>query len=449
MKSSSSKSVYIHRLGCPKVEADLDGLHSLLASNRIEVQDEAESADIAIISSCAFILDSRSEAIDAILEAVSWKAERPDRQIFVTGCLPIHYRDELAAEIPEVDGWYQFNEWQMLLNRIAAASDQDNTVAGIHCGQVTPLVETGIAKHRHGLGPFHAYLRISEGCNRRCSYCAIPSMRGPYRSKPEQLVLTEAKQLLASGVKELILVAQEVNSYGKDLEQASSIERLLGELGNELEKVQGKRWLRILYTHPPLMTEPFIKALAGTPGLVPYLDFPIEHADDTVLKAMRRGTTWAKMRGWIDLLRDSIPDIALRTSIIVGHPGEGPQEFDTLLNRLEEARFERLGVFRYSPEENTFATTQEAPDEDEAFEREAEVLALTEELAEQWYQSRIGKRTEVLIESVEGTELSGRTVWDAPDIDGDAIILSRGKPGDMVTGIITEAEPYRFTLQGD
>ncbi len=447
MTAAPAPRIYIHRLGCPKVEADLDSLAGLLRRKGAKLVDAAEKADVAVISTCAFILDSRAEAVDAILEAARWKEEKPGRRVYVTGCLPILHHAILVDEIPEVDGWFQFNQLEALIE----AATSDKTVEPpqiiVPPGQVTPSFEVLSAENRGRVETQYAYLRIAEGCDRRCAYCAIPGMRGAYRSKPFDVVLTEARRLLDSGVRELILVAQEVNSYGKDLDGAVSIEALLDRLDKLLEQAEGKRWLRILYTHPPIFSEEFVQALGRTTHLVPYLDFPIEHADDSVLRAMRRGVTWKKMRRWIDRLRETIPDIALRTSIIVGHPGERAREFDTLLARLEEVKFERLGVFSFSREDNTHAGGLAAVDGDEAFRREAQVQLMAEEQAEAWYETKIGAQTELLVEHVKNGHVYGRTPWDAPDIDGDAIARIKAKPGDILTGTITEVAPYRFTLR--
>jgi ribosomal protein S12 methylthiotransferase len=311
---------------------------------------------------------------------------------------------------------------------------------------MTRPLEEMLSRLRRSDEQLVAYLKIAEGCDRRCAYCAIPDIRGPYQSRRPGSVLSEASRLLATGARELIVTAQEVNSWGRDLPGEERIETLLPRLG-EMAAGAGA-WLRVLYTHPPLFTEEFIRALAETPALTPYLDFPIEHADDGVLKAMGRATTWDRMARWIDRLRGSIDGIALRTSVIVGHPGEGPGEFATLLERLDEVRFERLGVFRFSPEEGTRAEKHPAPSEEEAVRRELEVQELALEHAEVWYESRIGRRAEMLVETAgEDGIVRGRSVWDSPDIDGEAVYLGEAAPGDFVTGRVTAAEPHLMTLE--
>lgn len=206
--------------------------------------------------------------------------------------------------------------------------------------------------------------------------------------------------------------------------------------------------MRVLYTHPPLFSESFVRALTDTPAMTPYLDFPIEHADDSVLRSMGRNTTWSAMQRWIDLLRESIEDIALRTSVIVGHPGEGPREFATLMERLEQVRFERLGVFRYSPEEGTRAAKRDAPAEEEAIRRELEIQELAFEQAQQWYGGRVGKRARVLVEHIDETgQAVGRTQWDAPDVDGDAILSFAAQPNEFHWGHVVAGEPYRMTIE--
>ncbi|MDP8207402.1 MAG: 30S ribosomal protein S12 methylthiotransferase RimO [Candidatus Electryonea clarkiae] len=458
--------IYLHRLGCPKIEADHDTLQSWLQNENIKFVQDITKADTVIISTCAFIGDARAEAIDSILEACRWKSGTEGRRVFVTGCLPIKHEAELREEIPEVDDWFAFNRWNEMIETITSKKDgikklsaelnnkQPLTTSAsnnirTHKGQIVPLIEEQLSSKRRNSLPY-AYLRIAEGCDRRCAYCAIPGIRGSYRSRPVQSILMEADRLINDGTREIILVAQELNSYGRDLDSGETIEQLLEKLDDRLTGTSNEMWLRLLYTHPPLYTDRFIKSLANLKSLVPYLDFPIEHADDSVLKTMGRGTTWGQMKKWIEMLRESIPELALRTSIIVGHPGEGAKEFEILCKRLEEVHFERLGVFTFSREEGTRAANLQAVDEQEAEYRKGILMNLAEEQAEAWYSTKPGCRTAMLVEEIDPNGMSiGRSKWDAPDVDGIAQCVEKAPIGEIIHGKIVSSEPYLLTIQPD
>ena len=444
-----ARKIYLHRLGCPKLDVDHDLLLAGLAEGGAVFVDTADAADTVIISTCAFIGDARAEAVEAMLEGANWRSEAPDRNLFVTGCLPARYQDTLRDDLPEVDGWYGPGQFGPLIEHLSPGPKElpdSETEIHPHIGRINRNLEDVLSGLRRTEESPVAYLKIAEGCNRRCAYCAIPDIRGPYTSRKPGSILSEASRLLSQGVREIIVTAQEVNSYGFDLDDKTRIDTLLPRLGEIVAKSDG--WLRVLYTHPPLFNDAFVQALVDTPAFVPYLDFPIEHADDSVLKAMGRGVAWSDMRRWIDLLRERIPGIALRTSVIVGHPGEGEDEFRTLLNRLNEVRFERLGVFRYSPEEGTRAVKRSAPDEETAITRELVVQELALDHAESWYQSRIGMTTSMLVESIgDDGRPRGRTLWDAPDIDGEAVFTDDAQPSDIIRGVIREAVPFTMTLE--
>ncbi len=443
------RKIYLHRLGCPKLDVDHDLLAAGLAARGATFVEQADAADTVIVSTCAFIGDARAEAVEAMLEGVNWKSEAANRSLYITGCLPARYKEMLRDDLPEVDGWYSPGQFEQLLHSLTpirpeiAQPDPDEEE---HAGRMARSLEDVLSSLRRADDSPVAYLKIAEGCDRRCAYCAIPAIRGPYTSRRPASILSEASRLLVLGVREIIVTAQEVNSYGFDLDNGIRIEQLLPRLGEMVAKADG--WLRVLYTHPPLFTESFVQALAETPALVPYLDFPIEHADDAMLKAMGRGTTWAQMRRWIDLLRERIEGIALRTSVIVGHPGEGKVEFRTLLVRLNETAFERLGVFRYSPEEGTRSVKRSAPDDETATERELQVQELAHDQADDWYRSRVGLTAEMLVESLDENGCPrGRTAWDAPDIDGEAVFVGKAQPGERIRGIIQKAEPFMMILE--
>lgn len=451
--SGLAPRVYLHRLGCPKLDVDNDLLEGGLGHLGARLVDSSDDADTVIVSTCAFIGDAQAEAVEAMLEAVRWKEEAPGRKVFVSGCLPARYKQTLAEEVPEVDGWFGSGDSAALLRTMdgeAAAHllTPEADAAPDHPGRMNRDLEDILGALRRVEGRTTAFLKIAEGCDRRCAYCAIPDIRGSYRSRRSGSILSEAHRLLVQGVKEIIVTAEEVNSWGRDLLDGSRIETLLPKLGEAV--ASHGAWLRVLYTHPPLFSEEFVQALANTPALVPYLDFPIEHADDRVLKAMGRGTTWESMQHWIDRLRATIDGIALRTSVIVGHPGEGVEEFATLIERLDAVRFDRLGVFRYSPEEGTRAATRDAVNEEEARRRADEVMELALNHAEEWYASRVGQPVEVLIERLDedGARI-GRSVWDAPDVDGEVLWDGPGSAADLRRGVVVDAEPFLLTVAPD
>ncbi len=446
----NSKSCYLHRLGCPKLDVDHDLLLAGLREQGVNIAGSTGTADVLVIATCAFISDSRAEAVEAIFAGIDWKNQAPGRRLYVSGCLPVLFRKQLAVEMPEVDGWFGPGDWEQAIRTIAdvingpfSAHLSTETNRSHHPGKISVELEQRFAEIRALEQPATAYLKIAEGCDRKCAYCSIPRIRGPYRSREPLSVLREAQRMLELGAREIVVIAEEVNSYGADLPGDVSIEKLLPELGGVVAKNPGGGWLRLLYTHPPLYSESFIDALVRTPALVPYLDFPIEHSDDKVLRKMRRGTTWRRMRRWIERLREAVPGIALRTSVIVGHPGEGPEEFATLLSRLEDISFERLGVFRFSSEEGTRAHSMNAPDLDETIKREEEVTTLALEQAESWYSRLPGRQTRMLVEKIDehGTA-RGRTVWDAPDVDGEAVTDGPAEVGDILEGRVISAEPF-------
>ncbi len=456
------QKIYFHRLGCPKLEVDSDLLEAGLRHGGLRFVESSEDADTVIVSTCAFIGDARAEAVEAMLEAANWKSEdEGKRRLYVTGCIPARYRETLAPDLPEVDGWYGPGQFGSLLERLGAeavvGSEQLALAENDHPGRLRPALQELLSRLRHVDSTPSAYLKIAEGCDRRCAYCAIPEIRGSYSSRRPGAILSEASRLLAQGARELIVTAEEVNSYGRDLrEKGVSIHTLLPRLGELVAGQDG--WLRVLYTHPPLFTESFVQALADTPALVPYLDFPIEHADDGVLRIMGRGTTWEAMKRWIDLLREKINRLALRTSVIVGHPGEGAPEFTRLLKRLEEVRFERLGVFEYSEEEGTRAeklgrkgAEMPLPDREEAAARGDEVRALALEQAEEWYEECVGQRAEMLVEGLDDDgRPTGRSQWDAPEIDGEALWMSSSaEVGEILRGVVVSGEPWELRIRAE
>ncbi len=409
-------------LGCPKNQVDSEVLLGHLKSDHFQQVQDPNLADIMIINTCSFIQDAIRESISEILHGAKWKEQRPGRKLFVMGCLPARYPEELAPELPEVDGFFNIGDVNGILQALNA----------------TPaLADNDYFAKRRLLSPSHyAYLRIADGCSQGCRYCAIPKIRGPYRSRTPDDILKEANKLVASGVVELIIIGQEITSYGTDLKPRSDLLSLL----HDISQIDGLQWIRLMYNHPPIMTDEMITGLSNIEKLCKYLDFPIEHASDHMLKAMGRKTTVKRITEQINLLRQTMPDITLRTSVIVGHPGEGETEYSQLLDFLDEIRFDHLGVFAYSPEEGTPAI--ELPgfvSPDVALDRRDQLMMLAQEWVEERNQRKIGQSKEILIDETDPdkTVSIGRTEGDAPEIDGTVIIQQPIEPGSFISVKIT------------
>ncbi len=400
MNRSASRGVHLVQLGCSKNSVDGERFLGLLESRGVTVERNARKARAVVVNTCGFIEPAREEAVNEILDAVKLKLDGFIDEVYVIGCLATRSGDELQRELPEVDGVYGVTEWSKLVERLTRDEG--------------PISLRGPIP-RHLLTPKHtAFLRIADGCNRACSYCAIPSMRGRYLSTPLPELLIEAEGLRKKGVKELIVVAQEINDYGRDLGKPE----LFAELMSGLDQLAFP-WLRVLYTHPPAIDDRFIEILAGTKSLVPYIDYPIEHSHPKILWSMGRKKVPEFLLTGIEKIRAAIPEVVLRTSIIVGYPGEGEDEFEQLCEFVTTAKFERLGVFLYSHEEGTRAAklSDPAAPSEVAEERREELLDIGFECAEAFHQSKVGRQVEVLVEGVEHGTAWGRTKWDAPEID--------------------------------
>ena len=335
---TGGKRVRVVTMGCSKNRVDSEHLLKQLSAAGYEVSPEEvpledAGVDILIINTCGFILDAKEESVQAILEAVDAKKRGVIRKLYVMGCLSERYRDELPAEIPEVDGFFGAFTIEPLLRELSVRKD--------------PALET----RRYLTTPGHyAYLKISEGCDRHCSYCAIPGIRGPHVSVPEEKLLDEARSLADSGVKELIVIAQDTTFYGLDLYG----QRRLGRLLTGLNDIPGVEWIRLLYAYPAAFPQDVLEIMASSPKMCRYLDIPLQHSADPVLRAMRRSIDGRQTRALVEKFRKEVPGIVLRTTMMVGHPGEGEKEFEDLLSFVQEYRFERLGAFAYSEEEGTW-----------------------------------------------------------------------------------------------
>jgi ribosomal protein S12 methylthiotransferase len=419
--------VNIITLGCSKNLVDSEVILTQLRGNEINATHESlkDDANIVIINTCGFIDNAKQESIDTILRYADAKDEGIVEKVYVTGCLSQRYREDLMKEIPQVDAWFGTMELPLLLKKFKA--DYKHELIG----------ERILTTSQH-----YAYLKISEGCDRPCSFCAIPLMRGKHVSKPMEDIVTEAKSLVKNGTKEILLIAQDSTYYGLDLYQ----KRNLAELLDRISDVEGLEWIRLHYAFPMGFPEDILDVMASKPNICNYLDIPLQHASDNMLKIMRRGTTRAKTEALLDKIRTKVPGIALRTTMITGHAGETDEDFDEMLDFVEKARFERLGVFPYSHEENTHAyQLEDNVPEDVKNERAEMVMELQESISEELNQAKIGKTVKVLIDRMESGKYIGRTEHDSPEVDNEVIIDAKDaylRIGDFVNVKIEDATAF-------
>lgn len=426
-------------LGCPKNQVDAEHMLAMMDAEGWEIVDYVDGCDVVIVNTCGFIDDAKKEAIENILDMVELKKEGVISKIIVTGCLAQRYKDEIVKEIPEVDA----------VVGIGANGDIIKTVEEVMSGVDTiekypPQCELPLEGQRILTTPqYWAYLKIGEGCSNRCTYCTIPSIRGNMRSRSMENVIDEAKQLAELGVKELILIAQDTTSYGLDLYG----ELKLPELLNELCKINSIEWIRLLYCYPDRITDELIETMKNQEKIVNYIDLPLQHADDKILKAMNRRGDQALIRSVISKLRAEIPDVVIRTTFIVGFPGEGEEEFETLAEFVNEIEFDRLGVFTFSPQEGTPAYDMDNQVEDDVKTRRGEVIMQDQySIMEEKNNEKIGKTYKVVVEDYDGysDSYTGRTYMDAPEIDGLVKFTSHKDLdiGDFVDVEIFDIEDY-------
>ena len=406
-------------LGCAKNQVDCERMMYRVQEAGYTVSGEIVGCDVVVINTCGFIDSAKSEAIDHILMAGALKAEGKIGKILVTGCLSQRYQNEIVKEMPEVDGVLGTGSYTEIVPAIEALLE-GNTVSRFDSIDA-PEEETW----RILTTPEHyAYIKIAEGCDNRCSYCVIPSLRGKYRSRQMDDVLYEARMLASTGVKELIVVAQDTSRYGTDLPEHK---RLLPELLRQLAKIDGIHWIRVHYVYPDEIDDDFIRVMAEEPKIVKYLDIPIQHCNDHILELMNRRGNGAFLRQLFKKLRAEIPGLVIRTSLITGLPGEGEEEFQELLDFLKEVRLERAGAFPFSPEEGTKAAEMEHVDADVAMERAQQVELLQSGIMDDYNASMVGKTLEVLVDGYdeEYEQFFGRTFADSPEIDGRVWIASQ------------------------
>lgn len=432
-------------LGCDKNLVDTEKMLGVAGGLGVSFTDDETEADAILINTCCFIGDAKEESVNTILEMARYKEEGKCRALIVAGCLAQRYKQEIIDEIPEVDailGTTSYEEIGNVLTRLFG-EEKEKKEEHISCfHDLKELPETA-KKRVMTTGGHYAFLKIAEGCDKRCSYCIIPYLRGPYRSVPMEQLLAEARELADNGVRELILVAQETTLYGKDLYGEKTLPKLL----HELAQIPGIYWIRIQYCYPEEITDELIQTIKTEEKVCHYLDIPIQHASDRILKRMGRRTHKAELKERIGALRREIPDIALRTTFICGFPGETEEDHEELMEFVDEMEFERVGVFTYSAEEDTpaYSYPDQIPEEVKE-ERRADVMELQQEIAFEHCENMVGKVLDVVIEGKVADEPAyvGRTYMDAPNVDGlifvnaDEMLMS----GDFVRVKVTGANEY-------
>lgn len=422
------KKINIITLGCSKNTVDSEHLAAQLTAMdyKIVFDSDRTDSDVVVINTCGFIGDAKQESIDTILRAAQLKMEGRIEELFVIGCLSQRYADELREELPEVDEFFGVNDWEGIVERLGAKYREELTT------------------HRELSTPSHyAYLKISEGCNWMCGYCAIPLIRGRHRSVPMERLIAEAESLAERGVRELMVIAQDTTYYGMDLYG----ERKLAELLERLCRIDKIEWIRLHYAYPTEFPDEVIEVMAREKKICRYLDIPFQHISDSQLEAMKRRHTKADAYALVEKLRRAIPDIALRTTLLVGYPTETEEDFAELMQFVRDCRFDRLGVFAYSEEEGTYSATRLTDDvpEDVKQSRVERIMRLQERISLENNARRIGQRMRVIIDRREGDFYIGRSEYDSPEVDQELVIDSAGKRlyrGKFYEVEITDAEDY-------
>jgi ribosomal protein S12 methylthiotransferase len=421
---AGSKKVHIISMGCAKNTVDSERLMAQLKLNGVRLVDNPDEADVTVVNTCGFIDAAREESVDAIVEAVRQKLGDGSRQVIAMGCLTERYGRELKAELPEVDAFFGSDDLRAILRFMGAEL------------RAELLGERVLTTPSH-----YAYLKISEGCDNPCSFCSIPLMRGKHVSRPFEALVREAEGLVARGVRELVVIGQDTTYYGLDLDGKRQLSALLDRLG----RIDGLEWVRLMYAYPAKFPLDVLDVIADSPTICKYMDMPVQHVSDPVLQSMRRGISRRAMLALIEKIQSRIPGIALRTTLIVGYPGETEKEFAELKSFVRAANFARLGVFTYSQEEGTTAHGLGDPvSREEKERRQREIMELQQELSEERNDALVGRRLRVVIDRVEEGLAVGRTEFDAPEIDNEVFVRSPAglEPGTFHNVLIDEATEY-------
>ena len=436
--SNKMKILFIS-LGCDKNLVDSEEMLGLLNREHFEFTDDESEADVIVINTCCFVNDAKEESVNTILQMAEYRKSGSCKALIVTGCLAQRYKTEISDEIPEVDAILGTSSYDKIVDAVKS------TICGEKYEKFNPLDELIVEESERVVttGGQYAYIKIAEGCNKCCTYCIIPKIRGRYRSVPEEDILKTAEKLVENGAKELILVAQETTLYGVDLYGR----KMLPDLLKKICKIPGLIWVRILYCYPEEITDELIEVMKNEPKVCHYIDMPIQHASDKILKAMGRRTNRVELTERILKIRKEIPDIVLRTTLISGFPGETEEDHEEMLDFVDEMEFERLGVFAYSPEEDTAAAEMpDQIDEDIKIKRRNEIMELQQEIAFENAENMIGRDLLVMIEGkvVDENAYVGRTYMDCPNVDGNIFITTDEEliTGDFVKVKVTGAAEY-------
>jgi ribosomal protein S12 methylthiotransferase len=441
---SNPKRIHFVSLGCPKNRVDTETMLAGLPGEQYVITTDAEDADVVVVNTCAFVDEAKKESVDTILEMAELKEGGRLSTLVVSGCLAQRYPEELAAELPEVDHFVGTNDVQ-LVSEILDGRSGERVVVGNPDRRdfdwEAPRVNT--------MGSHTAYLKIAEGCSNKCAFCIIPTLRGPQRSRSIDSIVEEARGLAAQGVVELNLIAQDLTAYGYDLRPRLNLTALL----EALLEVEGVRWIRLFYAYPRSFPKGLIDLMANEPRIAPYLDMPIQHIADPVLKRMNRGTTGAVIKARIAELRAKIPGVTLRTTFLVGYPGETEADFELLLDYVKEARFERVGAFAYSREEGTPSHDLDQQLPEDVRQRRLDALMYAQrDISRAHNEAMVGQTVEVLVEGPsEESPLvwCGRTAAQAPEIDGRTYLsgFEDLRKGEMVAGVVTQATDYDLVVE--
>ncbi len=423
----AAPTISVVSLGCSKNLVDSERLLKMLADAGLKAVPDSDAADIVVINTCGFIGDAKEESIEEILKFISLKESGDIRALYVMGCLSERYRNDLIAEMPEVDGWFGKFDWTGLVKLLS------------HKNPATAPYDRVITT-----GPHHAYLKIAEGCNRFCSFCAIPLITGRYKSRPEEEILAEVKHLVSLGVKEFNVIAQDLSNYGKDIYG----ELRLPQLIDKMAQVEGVRWIRLHYAYPTEFPYEILDVIARHPNVCNYLDIALQHISDPVLANMRRHITAAETRELLAEMRRRVPGLHIRTTLMVGFPGEGEKEFEELKAFVREQRFERMGAFAYCEEDDTFGAKNfddNIPQEVKE-QRLAELMEIQEEIALEENQKKVGETFEVVIDREEDDFYVGRTQYDSPEVDPEVLVKKTANlvKSEFYNVKISEALPFEL-----
>lgn len=442
---NNKRYVFIETLGCSKNQVDSEIMMGLFQDHAYYMTSEVDKADIIVVNTCGFIESAKEESIQTILDMTSYKQAGTCKYLLVTGCLAERYANELLKELPEVDAFVGTTAFDAITAIVTQLENQGETIQ--QTGNIDKVFSENLPR-RLSTPSHYAFLKIAEGCDNVCTYCIIPKLRGKYRSRPIEAIVSEAKNLVAQGVKELIVIAQDTTRYGVDLYGAYK----LGELLEALNAIEDLKWIRLQYMYPDIVDEDLIMTIARLDKVVKYLDIPVQHASDSILKRMARHTTRQDILNLVTMARKHMPQVTLRTTVIVGFPGETDEDFQTLLDFVEICRFDRLGAFKYSKEEDTPAYLLDGHiDEDMKQERYEKLMFLQQEISEELMSLRIGQTLEVVIEELtdDPTIFIGRTGQDAPEVDGLCYVKST-KPLEVGTFVLVKInDAMEFDIMGE